>query len=219
MQADLIERAFGVRPKQHYGMVEAIANFSECDRNKLHVDEVLEATEFIPITANRYRVVRTNMSNTAMPLIRYECNDHVTIDPGESCSCGRPGRVITRIDGRQEDYVVLKNGVRLRLLDRILFCLRNIREAQIRQEKIGEILVLVRRGADYTRKDENLLRAEIVKTIHDDSKVKIEYVDEIERTASGKLRFVVSSVAAEDVAGYELLPPPQMPASSGRPAV
>jgi phenylacetate-coenzyme A ligase PaaK-like adenylate-forming protein len=84
MHADLIERAFGVRPKQRHGMVEAIANISECDKGKLHADEELGTTEFIPITESLYRVVGTNVTNLAMPLIRYECNDHITIDPGES---------------------------------------------------------------------------------------------------------------------------------------
>ena len=91
---------------------------------------------------------------------------------------------------RQDDYVVLKSGVRLGRLDRIVFGFQNIREAQIRQAVIGEIQVLVQPGAGYTKEDENLLRAAIKKTIHDDSKVTIDYVDEIERTASGKLRFV-----------------------------
>ncbi|MGA9762909.1 MAG: hypothetical protein WBQ14_10855 [Gaiellaceae bacterium] len=212
MHADLMERAFGVRPVQHYGMVEAIGNLSECDKGKLHVDEELGSIEFIPITESLYRVVGTNVTNRAMPLIRFECNDHVTIDPGESCSCGRPGRVITRVDGRQEDYVVLQNGVRLGRVDRIFFGLPNIREAQIRQERIGEMQVLVRRGTQYGKEDEERLRAEIAKTIHDGTRVTIDYVDDIERTASGKLRLVVSSVAAEDVAGYEVLPPPQMSA-------
>ena len=70
------------KPKQHYGMAEAAANISECEKGKLHVDEESAATEFVLITGNRYRVVGTNIANPAMPLIRYECNDHVTIDPG-----------------------------------------------------------------------------------------------------------------------------------------
>jgi Coenzyme F390 synthetase len=77
-QSSLIEKAFSVRPIQHYGMAESVANFSECDKRKLHVDKELAAVVFIPLTGNRYRVVGTNVSNPAMPLIRYECNDHVT---------------------------------------------------------------------------------------------------------------------------------------------
>jgi phenylacetate-CoA ligase len=211
-QTRLIEKAFGVRPKQHYGMVEAIANISECEKGKLHVDEELAAVEFVPITNTLYRVVGTNLSNPVMPLVRYECNDQVTIEPGELCSCGRPGRVVTDIDGRKEDYVVLMNGVLLGSLDRIFVNLPNVREAQIRQDAVGEIQFLVRRGVLYTKEDEIQLRAEIERTIYDGTQISIEYVDEIERTARGKLRFVVSSVPAEDVVGYKVLPPPSLSA-------
>jgi phenylacetate-CoA ligase len=211
-QALLIEKAFGVRPRQHYGMVEAIANISECEYGKLHVDEELSAVEFVPINDSIYRVIGTNFSNPVTPLIRYDCHDHVTIEPGESCSCGRPGRVITSIDGRREDYVVLKSGIRLGRLDRIFYDFPNVHEAQIRQEKVGEIRFLVRRGAHYANEDDNRLRAEIAKWIRDGSKISIEYVDEIERTAMGKLRYVVSSVAPEEAAGHEVLPPPALSA-------
>ena len=47
-QIDQITRAFGVRPRQHYGMAEAIANISECGRGALHVDEDFAAVEFLP---------------------------------------------------------------------------------------------------------------------------------------------------------------------------
>ncbi len=201
-QASLIEKAFGVRPRQHYGMVEAIANISECEKGKLHVDEELGAVEFVPITGSLYRVVGTNLSNPVTPLIHYECSDHVTIEPDDSCSCGRPGRVITRIDGREEDYIILKNGVRLGWLSYIFLKFPTIREAQIRQEKIGEIRFLVRRGTHYTKEDETRLLVDIASKIRDGSKISIEYVDEIERTARGKLRMVVSSVPAEETAGY-----------------
>jgi phenylacetate-CoA ligase len=209
-QALLIEKAFGVKPKQHFGMVEAIANLSECEKGRLHVDEELGAVEFVPITDSLYRVIGTNLSNPVMPLIRYECNDHVTIESEDSCQCGRPGRVVTHIDGRQEDYIVLKNGIRLGRLDRIFYGLSNVREAQIRQERVGEIRFIVRRGVNYGSEDDARLRAEIATWIRDESKIVIEYVEEIERTERGKLRFVVSTVLVEETTGYELLPPPAL---------
>jgi hypothetical protein len=46
--------------------------------------------------------------------------------------------------------------------------------------------------------------------VRDGSKITIEYVDEIERTKRGKLRLVVSSVPAEEAAGFEVLPPPTL---------
>ena len=79
-QAVAIERAFGVRPRQHYGMAEAVANISECEQGSLHVDEDFAAVEFIPVGGNQFRVVGTNFTNPATPLIRYDLLDLVTID-------------------------------------------------------------------------------------------------------------------------------------------
>ena len=64
-QKEIIERAFGVRPRQHYGLTEAVANISECERGNLHVDEDFSAVEFIPIgEGTRHRVIGTSGSLT-----------------------------------------------------------------------------------------------------------------------------------------------------------
>jgi len=133
-QAKLIERAFGVRPRQHYGLAEGVANISECEYGKLHVDEDFSAVEFIPDSNGLgYRVIGTNFANLAMPFLRYDTQDLVTLS-NEICPCGRPGRLVASIDGRQEDYVVLRNGARLGRMDHIFKDMVNIREAQIYQD-------------------------------------------------------------------------------------
>ena len=111
--AALIERAFGVRPIEHYGMAEAVANSSQCPARRQHVDEDFAAVEFIPTAdGSAWRVIGTNFTNRALPLIRYEVGDHVQL-ADKPCACGLPGRVLSSIDGRQEDYVILRNGARL----------------------------------------------------------------------------------------------------------
>ena len=98
-QADLIRRAFGVQPRQHYGMAEAVANISECEYGNLHVDEDFAAVEFIPNPyGTGYKVIGTNFTNLATPLIRYDVQDVVELSD-ERCPCGRPGRVVKQIDG------------------------------------------------------------------------------------------------------------------------
>ena len=72
-QAAMIERAFGVKPIQHYGLAEGVANVSECELGSLHVDEDFAAVEFLPLEQTAlYRIVGTDFSNPAMPLIRYD---------------------------------------------------------------------------------------------------------------------------------------------------
>jgi phenylacetate-CoA ligase len=194
-QSEVIRRAFGVRPVQHYGMAEAVANISECDRGALHVDEDFAAVEFIPQETGEHSVVGTNLTNPTTPLLRYELDDLVSIDPEVTCGCGRPGRVVARIDGRLEDYVVLGDGTRIGRMDHIFKDMVNVREAQIRQSRPGAITLHVSRLPEYTEADERALMAETRKRVGDGTEVRLEYVERLERSAIGKLRLVVSEIA------------------------
>jgi phenylacetate-CoA ligase len=193
-QSDLIQRAFGVKPRQHYGMAEAAANFSECELGRLHVDEDFAAVEFLPAGDGVFRVVGTNFSNPATPLIRYEVQDYVTL-AGNGCPCGRPGRIVASVDGRVEDYVVLPNGCRLGRLDHVFKDLVHITEAQIYQRSSGEITLRIVPGPQYSSSDEERLLSELRRRVGDKLRVRIDYVNAIERTASGKLRFVVTELS------------------------
>jgi phenylacetate-CoA ligase len=194
-QSELIERAFGVKPLQHYGLAEGVANISQCEQGALHVDEDYAAVEFVPVGPDRlYRVIGTNITNPAAPLVRYDTQDIVTISKEASCSCNRPGRVIESIDGRHEDYVALPNGTRLGRMDHIFKDMVNIKEAQIHQAHPDEITLRVVRGHKYNDFDEDALRRETIKRVGNEMDVRVEYVDSLPRSANGKLRFVVSEI-------------------------
>jgi len=194
-QALLMEKAFGVKPVQHYGLAEAVANISECPEGKLHVDEDFSAVEFIPNEDGPgYKIVGTNFTNPATPLVRYDTGDIAWLSEKESCPCGRPGRIVSRIDGRKEDYIILRNGARIGRMDHIFKDLINIREAQIYQQQPGEIILRVVKGKNFSQKDEDTLLVESRKRVGDDTHIDIDYVDAIERSKRGKLRFVVSDV-------------------------
>jgi len=192
-QAAVIEEAFGVRPRAHYSLAEGVANISECPEGGLHVDEDFAAVEFLPVDGSICRIIGVNLSNPAFPLLRYDTGDLAVLSESR-CACGRPGRVVERIDGRQEDFVVTRSGVRLGRMDHIFKDMTRIRAAQLRQDLSGFLEVWVVRGKDYNDADEARLRAEIEKRTADDLDYNIRYVEDIPRTSAGKLRFVVSSV-------------------------
>jgi phenylacetate-CoA ligase len=193
-QAQLVERVFGVKPIQHYGLTEGVSNISECEFGTLHVDEDFAAVEFVPVGDGLHRMVGTNVSNQATPLLRYESQDLVALEEGSSCRCGRPGRVVERIDGRFEDYVVLRNGARIGRMDHVFKDMVNIVEAQIWQATPGELTIRVVRGEKYGDADEQALRRETAKRVGDDAAVTIEYVSALPRSSNGKLRLVVSEI-------------------------
>lgn len=193
-QVEAIRSAFGVEPIQHYGMAEAGANISLCPRGHLHVDEDFAAVEFIPVEGDQYRIVGTNLSNPAFGFIRYDVGDMATVT-GRGCDCGRPGRVVDRIDGRKEDFVVTRRGARIGRLDHVFKDLTRVREAQIRQAEPGKITIWIVKADGYGEKDEQALRRELLKRVGDEVAFDIEYTEAIPRTSRGKLRFVVSTVA------------------------
>ena len=198
-QAELIERAFGVRPLSHYSMAEGVANISECPAGHHHVDEDFAAVEFLPQDDGpSCRILGTNLSNPAFPLLRYDTGDLAVPMEGE-CSCGRPGRLVAAIDGRQEDVVVTKSGARLGRLDHVFKDMVHIREAQIRQTRPGHIALCVVRGPGFAEVDERRLREETRKRTGNDLDFDIVYLDALPRTARGKLRFVVSEIKPDTV--------------------
>ena len=195
-QAQLLRAAFGVQPRQHYGMAEAVANASECEAGLLHIDEDFSAVELLPVAGveGAYSIAGTNFTNPATPLIRYQVSDHVTLAPG-GCGCGRPGRVLERVDGRQEDYVMLADGTRLGRLDHIFKDFVSVREAQIVQRVPGEVQLHVVRGQGYGASDERALLAEARLRLGAAMKIELLYTEQAERSATGKLRFVINHLA------------------------
>jgi phenylacetate-CoA ligase len=194
-QRQLIAEIFGTEPCQHYGLAEPVANISECEFGKLHIDEDYSFVELLPVggVPRKFHVVGTSFTNEVLFFLRYDTKDIVTLSEDQTCACRRNGRIIASIDGRQEDFLTLKNGTKVGRLDHILKDQVNIMEAQIRQEKTGRIAFYIVKSRDYTSTDEADLLKDI-KSRLDSGDFEIIYTDKIEKTANGKLRFVVSEL-------------------------
>ena len=155
----------------------------------------------VPPGDGQYRIIGTSLINPAFLFLRYATGDIATLqvehpdEVGEgTCPCGRLGRLVKEIDGRKEDYVVLPSGAAVGRLDHIFKDLVNIREAQIYQKQQGQIELKIVKGQSYTDRDEQELLKETHKRVGDDMDIIMRYVDAIERTRAGKLRFVVSEL-------------------------
>lgn len=174
--------------RTHYGLAEGVANFSQDKVGKWHIDDDFCYVEFIPVGESDpsvCRIVGTGFSNRAFPLVRYDTGDLVKIN----WIGGKPE--IVEIYGRQEDYIQLPNGVKLGRLDHIFKDCVNIKEAQIHQIRKDQIELKVVRDVFYTEKDENQLLKEASSHFGKDVEITITYCDRIERTKSGKIRFVI----------------------------
>jgi phenylacetate-CoA ligase len=139
-------------------------------------------------------LVCTGFAGDAFPFIRYEVGDTAVWQEGKSCACGRKSAVLQRVEGRTDDYVVTPEGARIARLDYLFKDALNVKEAQIVQERLGEIrLLLVCRDA-YGTKDEMEIRRDIKSWLSPSLEVRFEYVKEVPRGPNGKFRAVLSKI-------------------------
>lgn len=188
-QADLIESAFGIRPLQHYGMAEAVGNVSQHPDRVLRVDEDFATIEFLDQPgSDSKRIIGTNLTNLATPLIRYDTGDMALVGDG-----GFP-REVQKFEGRGEDFVVLGDGQKIGAVNRIFEDSVNIKEAQIRQTTPGKITVCVAKRSGYSNADEAVLLSSLRFYLGSEIDIRLEYTPMVERTPSGKVRTVISEI-------------------------
>jgi phenylacetate-CoA ligase len=193
-QRSAIEQAFRAKVYNWYGNSEMTCNIVECTAGNLHYRTDYGVLELLADGS----MICTGLNNRAMPLIRYQVGDRATAKNGV-CSCGCAFPLIERIEGRVEDYVRTPDGRLVGRLDHLFKDAHHVREAQIVQTKLNELVLRVVRSDGYCTDDEKIIRAEARQRLGDSMRVRFEYVNAIERTAAGKFRFIVSQLPTKQL--------------------
>jgi len=196
-QRDTIERAFGARIHDRYGVSEFCVSMFECEQRRLHVDMEFGIVE-VEVEEESEEWVRgpllvTGFANDATPLLRYRVGD-VGTRSKTPCPCGRAGDVFIDVDGRIEDYVMTPDGRLVGRLDHIFKEQLDVAEAQVLQQTRDALEVLVVRRPSYGDASERALLKEFRTRLGDQIAIQLRYVDEIPRERNGKLRAVKSAV-------------------------
>jgi phenylacetate-CoA ligase len=190
-----IQRFTGAILTDQYGCSEGCGNASHCPEFVYHEDfefGIIEGVELQPGDSAR-SILCTGFAGDAFPFIRYDVGDTaVWQQGGNPCRCGRSSRILLRIEGREDDYVVTPEGARIMRFDYVFKDALNVKEVQIVQEQLGEVTVRLVRRPGYSTKDEVEISREIQRWISPRLIVRFEYVQEIEREHNGKFRAVLS---------------------------
>jgi len=199
---DVLQEVFGVRPRQHYGLAEGVANFSECPNGLLHVDEDYALVEFMPydVDPDLVRIVGTALSNPATAFVRYDTGDLARLHPG-SCGCGRPGRLVAAVEGRQADFVRLDTGELIGPVNQVANGLMEVNHLQMAKVGERELRVFVVPSARWTSETP----AQVIDLVEARSpagvSVHVDVVDEPLRTPNGKVRSVLDLSEVGDQSG------------------
>ena len=196
-QRTAIEAFFGCPVTDQYGTSEGVANASRCEHGNYHVDFEMGVIEVLPDDLGddpaTGELLMTGFTNRGMPLVRYAIGDRGKLSD-HPCTCGRASRVLSKLEGRNEDYVLLPEGGKITRFDYIFKGVEGLEEAQVVQHTPGEIDLLLVTSEGFGAADERKLRAGVRTYVSPHLGVNLKRVAAIPRTASGKFRAVVNKL-------------------------
>ncbi len=205
-QRSLLEEAFGCRVFSWYGNSEQTVLAGECEESThYHIFPEYGIVELIgrdgrPVTnpGEMGEVVATNLTNYVCPLIRYRTRD-VAVATEKQCSCGRQYPLLEKVEGRLQEFIVTRNGhlISVTPINYESGAFENIRQFQMYQETMGELIIKVVRKPTYTREDTRQLVRELRWQLGDGVDVQVRFVDEIPRTEGGKFRYLIQKLPIE----------------------
>jgi phenylacetate-CoA ligase len=204
-QRDVVGRAFGCPVIDFYGARESAPIATQClERDGLHVMADLRIVEVIneagrPAEPGEVgRVVLTDLTNYAMPLIRYANDDLASWKADEPCPCGRTLPRLASIHGRSSDVIRLKDGSRIHgyFFMFLFYGVRGVDQFQVRQTSLDTLDILIKPNAEFRPGLLDELKERIDRHTGAVFRIECRLVDEIPITAAGKRRFTISDVAA-----------------------
>lgn len=201
-QRSLIEEALHAPVYNFYGSREVNNIAAECpEERRMHLISTYRYVEIIDEQGNRVPdsepgyVVVTDLSNFAMPFIRYK-NEDIARMSKEPCPCGRPSPVIEELLGRSSDLILTpqKDIIHGEFFTHLFYGTDAIRQFQIHQKTLSHLVVryvpVSEPLDDYMQDVAEKIRAKIGQ----DVQISIELCDEIPIPKSGKHRFTISDV-------------------------
>jgi phenylacetate-CoA ligase len=200
-QRKKITKAFNSRIFSLYGQNEKVILAGECEQStEYHIFSEYGITELISQsgdrikqTGERTKLVGTGFNNYVMPFIRYETND-IAILSNKKCSCGRNYLLIEKIEGRNQEYIVLKNGTLVPLLSLPFSSfLLDVKQFQFYQETAGEVILKIVKMPSYNDNNTEYILKGLSEGLNN-IKIDLKFVNEIPRTERGKYMYMIQNI-------------------------
>ncbi|MUH35600.1 phenylacetate--CoA ligase family protein [Zobellia amurskyensis] len=201
-QRKLMEKAFGAPVCDQYGNTEILLIAAECPeqnglhimQDTVHIEFVDENNQLVPANTNG-KILLTDLTNYAFPLIRYEIGDEGKyLD--HSCTCGIPLPLMDNVRGRQSMNIQTPSGLRIRgehLMAMFNEYMTAFKEIQLRQETDYSVCInYVPRIAHKEAKDAAQKMVQMLKKrSRSEIEIKCNKIEHIERKTT-KTPLIVS---------------------------
>ena len=196
-----IEEVFQCKAYNHYGSREVGAIASECSASDgLHIlmhHNIVQPIEFNQ-NEQESNIIITNLNNYSMPLIRFDIGDlGVFTEEKNKCKCGVTYPKIKKVVGRTTDFFQNKKGDKIdgEYFTHLLYFIPEVNRFQFIQEDFTNIVIKIQGVKGSIPREKTLDIIQKVRLVMgDDCIVSFSYVDEIEKTKTGKFLYTFSKL-------------------------
>ena len=195
-----IEEELSATVLDYYGQAERVCLAFAVERGVYRFAPAYGRVELIPEHANAdaprtARVVATGFWNAAMPLVRYDTGDSVVL-PARAADDLSPVELglepFPAIIGRTTEYLVTRDGRTIGGLNHLPRDVEGLVQAQVVQESLDVVVVRVLSNGDFDESARQQLLDNARQKIPPEVTIEVTVVDELERSESGKVPFLIS---------------------------
>jgi phenylacetate-CoA ligase len=179
-----------------YGLNDGGVSAFECEEHSgLHIDTERGIMEVVDdsgeqISKGEGRIIATSLYNYAMPFLRYDTGDegHILDEP---CACGRGYKLLKHVNGRTVGVLLTPEGrsVHGEFFSHIFWDQRGVKEFQVVQETLEQIIIKIVPDERFEERQLDRIRR-VVSSRSAGWKLEFRIVDHIDRTGSGKYKFI-----------------------------
>jgi phenylacetate-CoA ligase len=190
-----IEKAFGAKVSNHYGLAEQVVMMGDCEKHEglHHYDEYgfleLIDTEVLAMKL----IVGTNLHNLTTPLIRYDTGDLAQLSE-KPCSCTKTLPTIKNIIGRRDATIKTTNGTAIPTVNfyTMFNDFQEIERWQIVQSSLTQLVIKLK-GENIAKERVEQLRKHIDSRLNNSGiEVGIEINKPFIQKVEGKINSFVS---------------------------
>lgn len=189
-QRKIIEQVFQCPVWDYYGTAEYVLFAGQEFDGSYRVNPILGITECWPDTEHEKigRLIATTLTNTYMPLIRYDTGD--IAEKKTSGVTSSTTLTLNSVTGRVDDYIKAPDGRKIGRIDHIFKGLQEILEAQVIQDHSKHCTIKIVSKNNEFHEEEQLKRNFLSRT-GGAINVTIVNVSRIDRDANGKFKSVI----------------------------
>ncbi|MBN1131875.1 MAG: phenylacetate--CoA ligase family protein [Bacteroidales bacterium] len=211
-QVSQIRKVFDAPLVNWYGQGEKTILAGYCNHNtRYHAFPQYGITEIITRNDSRAKsgetgeLVGTSFWNYATPFIRYRTRDYAVQGDPYCPECRRHYQLIDEIKGREHEFIVDKKGKLIALTGVSIVCgsFKEVQQFRFYQETMGEITFRYVKKPGVVKVDTGFIQKSLKEKIGEFFHINFQEVDEIERTSSGKMMYLVQKLDTGKFTGDE----------------